>query len=199
MIDLIKESLQNSFQEFSFLLKKSNSENIEKNNKIIFDFYSNLKNYFSEYQINLADSLVKTFLSLFSTNLKSSSTQINFSDSCLNQNFYLIKPFGTEIISEMENQILLSLESAKFFSNGLTRARDIVLEIINRLEHPSGECKKLITTMTSCSLCTSDQFYYEKIMIKPCYQTCIQVYKTCFLMDLAKFDDVWNTFLGELN
>ena len=197
MIDLIKESLENSYQEFSFLLKKSNSENIEKNNKIIFDFYSSLKSYFSEYQINLADSLLKTFLSLFATNLNSSTTQYHFSDSCLFQNLFSIKPFGPEIISEMQSQIQSMLESAKFFSSGLTKARDIVLEIINRLESSSGECKKLITTMTSCSLCTSDLYYDEKIIIKPCYQTCVQVYKACFLIDLAKFDNVWNTFLGE--
>lgn len=189
--------MENSYQEFSFLLKKSNSENIEKNNKIIFDFYSSLKSYFSEYQINLADSLLKTFLSLFATNLNSSTTQYHFSDSCLFQNLFSIKPFGPEIISEMQSQIQSMLESAKFFSSGLTKARDIVLEIINRLESSSGECKKLITTMTSCSLCTSDLYYDEKIIIKPCYQTCVQVYKACFLIDLAKFDNVWNTFLGE--
>ncbi|RNA17500.1 glypican-4 [Brachionus plicatilis] len=153
--------------------------------------FVDLKSYFSEYQINLSEILSKLFLNLFTTNLNSTIPQHNISYSCLVKNFHLIKPFGADIISEMESQIKLSLESAKFFSTGLTRARDILLEIMNKLENPSKECQKMITTMTSCSLCTSDEFYHEKINIKPCYQTCIQAYKTCFSIDLTKFDNIW--------
>lgn len=118
-------------------------------------------------------------------------------NSCLYQNFYYVKPFGNDIMNEMESRIKFSLESAKYFSTGLTKARDIILEITNKVENPSEKCKKLITSMTSCSMCISDEFYNEKISIKPCYLTCIQVYKSCFSIDLAKFDNVWNTFLGK--
>lgn len=195
LLALVKDSLETSLFEFTLLFNNTETISLEKYNRIFYEFYDEIKNYFSEYQVNLKETLTKTFQNLFSTMLNIYTNE-NFDESCIKQNIDKINPFGSDIVKEMENQLKLCLESVKLFNTGLTKARDIILELYSKFENPSEECQRMVTTMTSCSLCNSDEFYVEKVLMKPCYKTCLDVYKKCFSIDSMKFDSSWDTFLG---
>ncbi|CAF0836746.1 unnamed protein product [Brachionus calyciflorus] len=195
---IVKESFENSYYEFTLLFNTTETISLDDHNRIFYQFYEGIKNYFSEYQLNLREILLKTFSNLFKVMVKTNTenSESNYNDNCFLKNLEIINPFGADILTEMESQLKVCLESVKLFNSGLTKARDIALEFYSKLENPSEECFNLFTSITTCSMCNTDDFFENKIFFKPCFRTCINVFKKCYSVDLSKFESLWDTFLS---
>lgn len=170
----------------------------------LFDqFFAGLTNYYSEYQVNLKDIIRKLFanvvrmtLSLADPKHQSSFSSPNLDDSCLDE-FVL----DSDVRMEIERKLECALESVRLFSASLTRLRDIIIEFYVKLDTTSSSwskaCLAELTQIYSCSMCLSDQVMSPKRAVRPCYHSCLNVYKNCISFDFNKFDSAWNLYISK--
>jgi hypothetical protein len=65
------------------------------------------------------------------------------SKDCVIENFNNIKPFGSLIAANIESKLIKSIESVKMFTLGITKIRDIILELFSKFENPSEKCAQM--------------------------------------------------------
>ena len=62
---------------------------------------------------------------------------------CISESFDTIEPFGPRIVVDIEKQIVKSIESVKLFTIGITKIRDIIIELYSKFENPSEKCTRM--------------------------------------------------------
>lgn len=193
--DLIKEILDMARIEFDHEFNKTYYSASSARHLQQFDqFFAGLKNYYSEYQVNLKDIIKKLFANVARMILSLSAPKIynprQIDDRCLDE--FLL---DSDIRMELEKKLECALESVRLFSAGLTRIRDVVIEIYAKLDS-SKQCVRELTQTYSCSMCLRDEFMARKRTVRPCYRTCVDAYKSCVNFDLNKIDPVWNLYIS---
>jgi hypothetical protein len=126
--------------------------------------------------------------------------QQNIDEKCIENNFDKIEPFGENLQKKITKQLVKSLDAVKLFTSGLTKTRDLIIDISSRLQNPSLNCKKSLTRMTKCSMCINNTYtvtMYKINSIKPCYTYCLDVFKNCFVADFDQLDFIWNSHLSK--
>ena len=123
-------------------------------------------------------------------------------EKCLDANFDKIEPFG-QLPPQIIKQLITSIDAVKMFTTGLTKSRDLIIDVSSRFMNPSLNCKRKLTQMSKCSLCLNNTFLSSNVnnhkitSIKPCYSFCLDVYKNCLVTDLDQLDFAWNSHLSK--
>lgn len=63
-----------------------------------------------------------------------------FTEDCIEDNFGYIEPFGPQISKDIEAKLIKSIESVKIFTTGITKIRDMIIELYSKFETPSEKC-----------------------------------------------------------
>ncbi len=170
-------------------------------------FFDKIKKYYGEYPIEIDNLLASLFfnISISLLDLKNDKNH-RFDLNCIAENINEFNLYDLKQLNSIEDKLINSLESLKLFSNGLTRARDMMIDFYSKFENPNqNECKNYIIKMNGCQSCLGDSHFLEKnftewksILIKPCYTFCLKTFKTCLFFDEASFDPVWKSFLDQM-
>lgn len=180
------------------MFNKTYHNQYAKYSYIFEQFYEGLKSFYGEYPIDIKSLIRKLFLNITKIMfnlLKHDAYRLD--EKCLDLYFDSLEPFGPNIVVNLEKQLVTSLKSVKIFTSGLTKIRDMIIEVYSKLEQPSSECNKILTRMTSCSICVGDSMRSYRYEIKPCMEYCLEVYKKCIAVDILRLDPIWNNYLSK--
>ena len=194
---IIKDILDETKTDFEQIFNKSISD----------QFFESLKTFYGDYPIDIELWIKKFFVNLTNILYNLTNMQEKNIEKCLETNFDKIEPFGGQLPKQIIKQLIISIDAVKMFTTGLTKSRDLIIDVSSRFINPSLKCKRILTQMTKCSLCLNNTFVstiFNTISnrissIKPCYSYCLDVYKNCLVADLDQLDFVWNSHLSKKN
>lgn len=173
------------------------------NRQIFQQFFDGIKKYYNEYPIDIRNVIIKLFSNItkimFNLFTKSKYNQ-SIDEKCIELNFDRLEPFGSLLPKQIIKQLKKSLNSVKMLSSGLTKLRDLIIDIYSKFQNPSVNCKRALTRMIKCSTCIDNSQIpiNRKINdIKPCYTYCLHTFETCFVTDLDQLDFIWNSHLSK--
>ena len=196
---IIKDIFEEANNDFNQIFNKSIAQ-LNSN-----QFFESLKTFFGDYPIDIEHWIQIHFIKLakFLFNMMNGQhEQYQNIEKCLEDNFEKIEPFGSKLLNEITKQLIKSIDSVKIFTSGLTKTRDLIIDVSSRFLNPSADCKRTLTQMTKCSLCLNNTLTMvinnnKMSSVKPCYSYCLDVYKNCLVADLEQLDVVWNTHLSK--
>ena len=204
---VIKDILEESSKEFENIFNKTLQDTNSNNQLAIQQFFDGLKKFYGDYPIDIEFTIKKVLINLtrilyylLNNQHHTSKSQQQIIEKCIENNFDKIEPFGSLLPKQIIKQLVKSLEAVKIFTAGLTKTRDLIIDVSSRFHNPSINCKRILTKMTKCSLCVNNTvtLIANKLnSIKPCYSYCLDVFKNCFVADLDQLDSVWNSHLSK--
>jgi hypothetical protein len=179
---------------------------------VLSQFYDGLNDYYAEYQINLGAlvrkllvDLVRLFYNVFNT-----QTSVRVDDTCLDaqldESLSLFEPLPSAVsvgegspLQSVIERLLACLESIKMLNAGLTRTRDMLIELYAMYEEQAGggECVRLVAKMSVCSMCVANgETTTTTPPSRPCVDSCLAAYKKCVNIDFAQLDVLWSSYIG---
>ena len=188
------------------MFNKTGSTQYAQNRYVFNQFFEGLKDFYREYPIDINKLIKKLFVNItvlmFNLLDEIDETKAELSghlnETCIEQHFDMIKPFGSTLPFEIETQLVRSLEAVKLFTIGITKIRDIIVELYSKFENPTDECMRTLTRMSTCSMCSPGFGNQVDDEIKPCMSYCLHVYAKCIEVDLNQMNPVWNSYLGKI-
>jgi hypothetical protein len=158
-------------------------------------FYDGLNDFYGEYQSNLRDLIRKLFIDLTRLfyNVFNTQASVRIDDTCLESNFDSLNSFDSGGLHSVMNRLVACLESIKVLNSGLTRVRDLLIELYAKYESPSESCLRSMTQMSSCSMCMAN---FKPETTRPCMDSCVNAYKKCVNVDFAQLDLLWKSYIG---
>ena len=203
----VKEIIDNYEFEFHLIANKTQESNYDLYSNTFDVFFDKIKKYYGEYPIDINNVLASLFfnISLSLLDLKNDKNH-RFDLNCIAENINELNLYDLKQLNNIEDKLISSLESLKFFTNGLTKARDMMIDFYSKFENPNqNECKKQIVKMNGCQSCLGDAYLLKKnftewkhVLIKPCYEFCLHAFKTCLFFDENILDPVWKSFLDQM-
>ena len=82
-------------------------------------------------------------LDFFDENASSKSKLDKIDEKCIEENFETFEPFGQKIGTNIEKQLIKSVEAVKLFTIGITKIRNMIIELYSKLENPSINCLQM--------------------------------------------------------
>ena len=141
----------NNFEsEFHLIANKTHPTHYQVYSNELSLFYGKLMSFYDEYPIKLDDLLSGLFLNITLSFFNFNNDNHKFDIQCVEENIKKFNLFDTLQLKNIERKLISSLETFKLFSNGLTRARDMMIEFYSKFEKPNDECKKQLAKMNAC-------------------------------------------------
>jgi hypothetical protein len=211
---IVKGILDRSQEDFDKMFNATyntrNSEQVNRNRLVFIEFFEDVKKFYGDYPIDISKVIRKVFISLtkimynllnsnYTIHKKSSDEDQAILFECIDKSFDSINPLGSKLPKLTEDKLTKALQAVKLFTSGLTRTRDIIIEMYSLFERPSEECKRSLTKITACSACTqsfSQLITKNLASVRPCFDSCLTVYKKCIGIDLERLNPIWNSYLG---
>jgi hypothetical protein len=168
------------------------------NNREIFQqFFDNLKKFYNDYPINI-ENVIRKLLVKTTKIIYNLLTSLDVDEKCIEQNFDQIQPFSAYLPIQMQTQLSNALESVKLYTSGLTKIRDLILNMYTKFSNSSYLCIREYTQVTKCALCYSNSSVdlNSDASTKSCYIDCLGLFKTCFVIDMEYLDTVWDMNLS---
>ncbi len=170
-------------------------------------FFHDLHTYYREYPVDINKTIRELFAKITMVMFEvlhenNPKTRVflnyNITDKCIEEHFEAMQPFGPEISADIEHQLIKSIESVKLFTTGITKTRDMIIELYSKFENPSEKCIRMLTKITQCPMCLPTDEAVSKLdmhPIKPCIHSCMHVYTKCIGVDLNHLSPIWNSYL----
>lgn len=144
-IAIIQSILSKSQREFEHIFNHSYAIQFKRNNQVFAQFFSSLQDFYREYPVDINKAIKDLFVEITILMFDFLKTDESFliNKDCVSENFDSIKPFGSSIAKSIEAKLIKSIESVKMFTLGLTKIRDMILELFSRFENPSEKCTRM--------------------------------------------------------
>ncbi len=181
------------------MFNKTYSIPYSNNREIFRQFFDGLKKFYNDYPINIEAVIRKLFVQTTRI-VYNLFTSLNIDEKCIEQNFDQIQPFSVYLPIQIQAQLNNALEAVKLYTSGLTKLRDLILNIYTKFSNPSYLCMSEYMRITKCPLCyaNSSNDFNVDASTKPCYIDCMGLFKTCLVVDMEFLDTVWDMSLSKL-
>lgn len=136
-----------SRSDFERTFNKSFPIQFKKNPLLFAEFFDGLRSYYREYPINIKKTVRTLFVHITRVMLdffdEESSNKSQLDEKCIDEHFETIEPFGPKIGTHIESHLIKSIEAIKLFTIGITKIRNMIIELYSKLENPSINCLQM--------------------------------------------------------